>query len=99
MISGNMTLPPTLGHRKLTSVDHIQWVQSDFPSAVKDISVPALILPFYIKISGNMIPHRIHGHRRPTLGELQDSIQSDSLSAAKDISVPAMIFPSGEWIS
>ena len=43
--------------------------QSDFPSAAKDISVPADDGIAYRRISGNMILPPMPGHRKPTSGE------------------------------
>src|SRR5438552_11620533 len=88
MISGNMILPSMPGHRKPTSGEEQELMQSDFPSAAKGISVPAVL---WVTISGNMTLPPMPGHRKPTSGEDIEYMQSDFPSAAKDISVPAYL--------
>jgi hypothetical protein len=72
------------GQRKPPLEDQQDFMQSDFPSVAKGISVPASeavsTLPM---ISGNMILLPMPGRRKRISGEQKDMRQSDFPSAAK----------------
>ena len=73
MISGNMILPPILGHRKPTSAEQQEISAAGFSIGSKGyIGTGTDGNAAIQRISGNMILPPIPGHRKPTLGEKQE---------------------------